>query len=125
MNKHVYRSRPLGSNNSKGIEVRGAWVLGYSYPVAGDPSIGFLALSIGALYVFIFSLATGYYTKDGGRLAGCNTLVATVCAPLSSLVIFLKSFGERAGAGLLLHAIFRWSSRSNARKVVQTTDSVT
>lgn len=92
---------PARTKQLKEIEVRGAWVLGYSYPVAGDPSIGFLALSIGALFVFISSLAMGY-TKDGGRLAGCSILCATICALLSSLVIFVKSFGERAGEGLLL-----------------------
>lgn len=64
--------------------------------MAGDPLIGFLALSVGALFVTISSLAM-FHAKDGGGVASFNIKVATGCALLSSLVIFVRSFGERAG----------------------------
>jgi len=65
--------------------------------MAGDPSIGFLALSIGAIFVFISSLAIVYTKYEDRRLAGFILPVATICALLSALLIFVKSFGERAG----------------------------
>lgn len=76
----------------QGIKVLDSWAFGSSYPTAGDPSIGFLALSIGALFVFISLLAI----LAGGTQRGV-TVTAAACAVLSSLVLFVKSFGELAG----------------------------
>lgn len=76
----------------QGITVLESWAFGSSYPTAGDPSIGFIALSIGALFVLISLLAI-----FAGGTQRCITVTAGVCAVVSSLALFVKSFGELAG----------------------------
>lgn len=81
----------------QGIRVLDSWAFGNSYPTAGAPSVGFLSVSIGALYFFISLLAIFAGDKRQGLI-----VTAAVSAALSSLVLFLISFGELAGERLFL-----------------------
>lgn len=89
-------SNYAGNMIRQGIKVLDSWAFG-SYPTAGDPSIGFAGLSIGALFVFISLLAI---FADGTQR--CIPVAAAICAVLSSLGLFVKSFGELAGEVLCL-----------------------
>ena len=96
----------------QGIKVLDSWAFGSSYPTAGDPSVGFLALSVSALFVLISLLAMGV----GGTQRGV-IVIAAVFAVVSSLALFVKSFGELAGerSTVFLFAAYVYSMFSGGK----------
>lgn len=80
------------SGKQQGIKVLSSWALGSSYPIAGDPSVGFVGLSIGALFTFTSLVAI----FAGGNERGI-VVTAAICSVSSSLGLFVKSFYELAG----------------------------